>query len=326
MLLFAGMREFVGRASWPRWVLPGAVGAYALVGAAVAIAYGSAGRYTLLNATLGAAYLGLAAISLRATPHQPAPLRAPLHLLSALVGLLGMLTITRAAWVARIGNEALYAGRFAQVFYAYASLAAVLLALVLLWMVFVRMNLELAELASRDALTRVLNRNGLDEALTRHFGDRGAGAVTLLQLDLDHFKRVNDDHGHATGDALLRAIGAALRAQVRPNDFVARTGGEEFLVGCITSDPAHAVAFAERLRRAIGAVVVPTADGRGTVGCTASVGISRPFSARSDWERAASEADDALYAAKSAGRDRVVASAATSTAGWAATLRSPVHT
>jgi diguanylate cyclase (GGDEF)-like protein len=325
LLFISGMRQFVGRHPWPTALLPLALCAYVGVGIVTVARQGFLGRHVLLNIALGLLYGWLAALSLRSTPHQPPGLRPPLRLLSALMGLLSALTVGRGLHVSVEGTAFLYSGRYAQVYYAYASLAAVLLALVLLWMVFVRLNLQLADLASRDALTRVLNRNGLDDVLTRHFGDRGAAPVTLLQLDLDHFKQVNDRHGHATGDALLRAVGEVLTTHVRPNDFVARTGGEEFLIGCVSGDAEHAAAFAERLRQAIAEVVLRSADGHSVVRCTASVGISQPFGAKAQWEQAAREADQALYAAKSAGRDRVVASLA-SAAGRAATSPRPAPT
>jgi diguanylate cyclase (GGDEF)-like protein len=200
----------------------------------------------------------------------------------------------------------MYTGLAAQVYYGYASLAVVLLGLNLLWMVFVRLNGQLQELASRDALTRVLNRNGLDDALARHFAARDAAPVTLLELDVDHFKRINDEFGHATGDQVLSALADTLVKHVRGNDFVARMGGEEFLVGCVGGDRDVALGLGERLRAGVAAVQVPVRAGAAAVSCTVSIGVSRSFGSLAGREAAAREADEALYAAKAGGRNRVV--------------------
>ena len=154
----------------------------------------------------------------------------------------------RAVYIGAVGTEALYQGLHAQVYYLYASLAAVMLGMTLLWMVFVRLNQRFADLAARDPLTQLLNRSGLEDVVGRHFAGRDPRPVILLQLDLDHFKAVNDQHGHAVGDRLLAAVAQALTGCVRGSDVVARVGGEEFLVACIDADPATAQALAERLR------------------------------------------------------------------------------
>ena len=219
------------------------------------------------------------------------------------------MTFMRGSVILLQGTGALYRGPAAQIYYAYASLAAVLLGPTLLWMVFVRLNRQLAELASHDPLTRLLNRNGLDEVRRRYFGARGNAPLTLLQVDIDDFKRLNDSHGHSAGDAVLRTVAAVLGSGVRAGDFVARTGGEEFLVGCIGGDADTARALGERLRAAVAQARTPLPDNAGVLRCTVSVGISQTFHRLLDWKEAAREADRALYAAKEAGRNRVVVAA-----------------
>jgi diguanylate cyclase (GGDEF)-like protein len=134
---------------------------------------------------------------------------------------------------------------------------------------------------------------------------RDGTRVAAMMLDLDHFKRLNDAHGHAAGDAVLRAVAASLAASVRPTDVLARTGGEELVVLGLVGDPDEAARLAERLRTAV--ANTRTADGHAV---TASVGIAltRP----TDAEDAADElwrlidrADAAMYEAKQQGRDRV---------------------
>ena len=199
-------------------------------------------------------------------------LRLPLFLTAGLIGTLGLLTLLRGATIVQSGIASMYDTRQSAFYYGYAALAVVLLALTLLWMVFVRLHRELTELASRDALTRLLNRNGLDDALARHFATRAAPPVTLLQIDVDDFKRINDRFGHAAGDAVLRAVAATLAAHVRGSDFVARVGGEEFVIGCAGNDASVAPTLAERLRNAIDTLELPVGAPGQALRCTSASG------------------------------------------------------
>lgn len=231
---------------------------------------------------------------------------APLLLLATLVTGLSALTLARSGALALNGLDSRFSGWFAMLYYGYASLAAVTMAMCLMWMVFARLADQLAQLATRDALTRVLNRAGLAEAVQHHFaGRQPVPPLSVLAIDIDHFKTVNDSHGHQTGDRLLCAVADTLRAQVRATDTVARTGGEEFVV-CSALPPAAAAALAERLRVAIAAIALPLAAGAGTLRCTVSLGVSGPCRSGDGWDAALADADRALYAAKSAGRNRVV--------------------
>ena len=306
LLFVAGLRQFTGRSPgrWP--LLVAAVGAYAMAHLVITLQWGGVGRHVLLNVTLGLVYLALAVEAVRARLQQMGRLRSPLLVLSVLMALLSLLTLGRAGHVAWQGLDVLYSGVFAQVFYGYASLAAVMLGLNLIWLVFVRLNSQLVELASRDALTRLLNRNGLDELVMRHFAARDARSITLLQIDIDHFKRINDSHGHAAGDAVLKGVAQTLAGGVRGDDLVARLGGEEFLVGCVAADDGVARALAERLLVGVRKLDVRLPGVKVPLHCTVSIGISRRCADLTAWERCWAEADRALYAAKAAGRDRVV--------------------
>lgn len=307
LLFVGGMLQFVGRPVGHRRWFSMLLGLY--VGALVfAVASGSLqARYALLNGALGALWSTLSLIAgEHALRGRERSLRTPLTMTAGLLGVLGVLTMLRGVAVVREGIGSMYGTLQSEIYYGYASLAVVLLALALLWMVFVRLHAQLVELASRDALTRLLNRNGLDDAMKRHFGARNAPPVSLLQVDIDHFKGINDAFGHATGDVVLRVVAGALAGQVRGGDFVARVGGEEFVVGCASDDAGTATRLAERVRLAIDGLRLRSADGRDEVRCTVSVGLSRQFRRLTDWEAAWREADDALYAAKSAGRNQVM--------------------
>jgi diguanylate cyclase (GGDEF)-like protein len=304
-LFLGGLRQFVRRSAPTATWLAIAVAVYLLLRVGVVSAYGQVGRYLVLNETLGVTYLALAGAAALESRREVGALRLPLRLLVALMAGLGLLTVLRGVVIFEEGTAAMYAGASAQIFYIYSSFAAVLLGPILLWMVFVRLNGQLAELATHDALTRLLNRNGLDDVLRRHFGARDAAPLTLLQVDIDHFKRINDTHGHNAGDAVLRTVASALADNVRGGDFVARTGGEEFLVGCTGADAATAWALAERLREAAAMARTTLPGHPGELRCTISIGISRQFGRLGEWQTAARLADEALYVAKQSGRDRV---------------------
>jgi diguanylate cyclase (GGDEF)-like protein len=165
---------------------------------------------------------------------------------------------------------------------------------------------ELRSLADFDSLTGLLNRGGLARRMRhrRAHEDGSPPAMAMLCLDLDHFKQVNDTHGHGAGDDVLRAIGRLLQENARPNDLASRTGGEEFGLVVDTDSEQALLLFAERLRTAVQAN--PFATRAGPLAVTISIGAAF---ARGDeemletvWERA----DQALLEAKRAGRNRVV--------------------
>jgi diguanylate cyclase (GGDEF)-like protein len=160
-----------------------------------------------------------------------------------------------------------------------------------------------------DPLTGLYNRRYLVEQAPRVWRQarRDGTRVAAMVLDLDHFKRLNDAHGHAVGDAVLRAVAAALSASVRPADVLARTGGEELVVLGQVSDAGEARLLAERLRAAVSACRTDTGHG-----VTASIGVAltRPVDGeepRDGLWRLIDRADAAMYEAKRQGRDRVAA-------------------
>jgi diguanylate cyclase (GGDEF)-like protein len=168
---------------------------------------------------------------------------------------------------------------------------------------------QLREQADHDLLTGAANRRQLSRRLTELLGHapRTGARLAVLYLDLDHFKEINDAHGHAAGDVVLAAVAAEIRAAVREQDLVARLGGDEFVVlldGVRGLDDATAVA-AKVLR----AVRRPVEIGGVTVTPRASIGIAL-VEPGEDEDSVIARADAALYEAKDAGRDRAVAAAA----------------
>jgi diguanylate cyclase (GGDEF)-like protein len=162
-------------------------------------------------------------------------------------------------------------------------------------------------LSHLDPLTGLFNRRFLVAQAPRMWRQarRDGTRVAAMMLDLDHFKRLNDAHGHAAGDAVLRAVATSLAATVRPTDVLARTGGEELVVLGLVGDPDEAARLAERLRSAV--ANSRTADGHAV---TASIGIAltRPVDGEDATDalwRLVDRADAAMYEAKQQGRDRV---------------------
>ena len=154
-----------------------------------------------------------------------------------------------------------------------------------------------------DGLTGMLNRRALDQRLRELTAQAQIASqpVAVIAGDIDHFKRVNDEHGHAAGDAVLVEIAYRLRKALRAYDLAYRVGGEEFLVVLPGADVSAAAELAEQLRAAV------AADPAAGVWVTMSFGIAGSAGPGLDRERLLDEADTALYAAKAYGRDRVVA-------------------
>ncbi|GCL65439.1 GGDEF domain-containing protein [Pseudaquabacterium pictum] len=305
-----GLRQFGGRPPLGQRAIAGWTLGFATLSLACTLAWQDVGRHAVLNAGLAHNYLWLSVLATLGTRRVIGTMRWPLTVLAVITGMLGLLTAVRAVAAVSLGVQPLFNGLPAQIYYGYATITTVLLGPNLLWMVFVQLNDRLARLATHDPLTGLLNRNGLDAALDRHFGSRPAQALVLCQIDIDHFKQINDSHGHAAGDAVLQGVAGTLAAHVRGGDFVARLGGEEFLVGCCGAGLAQdqALALAERLRDALAAQSHPLAGGT-SLRCTVSIGVSPAIVARSGWEAALRAADAALYQAKHAGRNRVVVAA-----------------
>lgn len=170
-------------------------------------------------------------------------------------------------------------------------------------------NERLYDLACTDGLLGISNRRHLDKVLenevARHV--RYGLPLGLILVDVDHFKQVNDVHGHATGDAVLAAIAGTLKGLVRRADIVARYGGEEICIVLTSTGTSGAMVLAERLRAAVEDVTHRNAVGD-ALRVTASFGVAVADapSAGMDVKTLLARADHALYAAKRAGRNRVV--------------------
>jgi diguanylate cyclase (GGDEF)-like protein len=171
----------------------------------------------------------------------------------------------------------------------------------------IELNERLLRQATTDELTGLTNHRRFHEVLEREVrrARRSGLPLSLALLDVDDFKRFNDEHGHQCGDQVLRAVGAVLRDRSRATDEPARYGGEEMAVILPGTDAAGAHAVAEDLRAAIAALEVPAGDC--ALGVTASFGIAQLGSDLPDRETLIAGADAALYEAKRAGKNRTAA-------------------
>jgi diguanylate cyclase (GGDEF)-like protein len=166
---------------------------------------------------------------------------------------------------------------------------------------------RLYDSATRDALTDVFNRKHFTERLASEiaFARRHHTDIAVLVLDVDHFKQVNDAHGHLIGDEVLRALARTIAGVIRREDLFARYGGEEFVILARSSTPVDVRTLAERLRSAVAALTVPAADA--TIRITISIGVASL--AECGDEAPDSEllalADERLFKAKHSGRNRI---------------------
>lgn len=156
--------------------------------------------------------------------------------------------------------------------------------------------------AERDSLSGLRNRRGFEKGVRLAISGRRDGPHAVILCDLDHFKSINDTHGHHAGDMVIRAFGALLDREAPVNAILGRIGGEEFAVFLPNTDPASAVEIAERLR--LGARTMDVAGMPTGFLVTASFGVSA-LSGDTSLEEALRMADAALYEAKRSGRDRV---------------------
>lgn len=169
-----------------------------------------------------------------------------------------------------------------------------------------QLNRELHGYATTDPLTRLRNRRGLDGDVAIMWPSIRRGATsTVVMFDLDHFKRLNDERGHAAGDSTLRLVAVELQRQVRGRDSVYRVGGEEFLVLLRDTTLEGGLQVADRIRTAIADLGLPSGGGANPTRLTISGGVAVADTLAVSWDAVVATADAALYAAKEAGRNQV---------------------
>ncbi len=241
-----------------------------------------------------------APISNRVTRYLPLPLlRALYGLILSLGAPIGWLLVQ---WLA--GREPFAEHHFDGLLYTYMTVATAIVFASLGYMVGHREEL-ITQMALRDALTGLYNKRYFSNRLEQEFArqQRHGRPLSLIQIDLDHFKRVNDTYGHEAGDATLQYVARILKENCRKNEVAARVGGEELCVLAIECQREQAGAIAERLRQCIAGDAVHWQDQRITI--TASFGVAAAHPELSDPWAVYRAADAALYRAKENGRNRV---------------------
>ncbi|MGM0570233.1 GGDEF domain-containing protein [Marinobacter sp.] len=175
-----------------------------------------------------------------------------------------------------------------------------------IWMASDELQDELSEIARVDPLTGIYNRRAFDECCDIEFSRalRSGTSFAIIMCDLDHFKKVNDKHGHHIGDEVLRRFAAILQDRIRQHDVVARFGGEEFILLLPNNNTEQGLQVAEQIRAKTAATRI-TIDGNISVTLSASFGVAHYCAGDSDWSSVLHRADNALYAAKKQGRNRV---------------------
>jgi len=246
--------------------------------------------------------------------------RAPAYFCAGLLFVFAVLNILRSA--AEALNRLSAPQRFARVealtfvlFFVFSQ--AILFGF--FWMTTARLTARLDDLASTDPLTRLLNRRVFlrwcerEEARSREAG----GTFSVLLLDLDHFKRINDGYGHAAGDVVICHLVETMQNSVRGIDLLGRWGGEEFVALLPGASGEAALLVAQRIRGNIEKTFIPVSrhggsDATHSVRLTASVGVATWMGSEDTAELMLKRADAALYRAKEAGRNRVLLDASTS--------------
>jgi two-component system chemotaxis response regulator CheY len=166
---------------------------------------------------------------------------------------------------------------------------------------------QLQQIATHDSLTELLNRRAVYEEAQKELAraSRKHACLSLVLLDIDHFKSINDRYGHPMGDEALRLVAATITRSLRPYDKVGRWGGEEFLVVLPGTDSEDALSVAERIRQNIATTVLPLGGGN-TLVLHASLGVASALGIPAlEIGTLISQADNALYQAKHEGRNRV---------------------
>ena len=279
---------------------------YTAVQILVQVLLGTEARHALLAGSCAALFLAMTVAVLYVGTTLARDLRVEMGVFAVLIGGICALNAAKLLMILSGGLQALdYDTGFQKVFYLYMSFLGTVLPPCFVWLVLRRLTDELRQMATSDPLTRLLNRRGLLESLDAHFRSRTAGPANLLIVDIDHFKRINDTHGHKVGDLALCHVAQVIKATARQGDLICRLGGEEFAVISVDAGKAGTLALAERMRAAIEHSEVPGVGADQPLRCTVTIGISDGFSSTQALDEAMQQADAALYRGKSCGRNRI---------------------
>jgi diguanylate cyclase (GGDEF)-like protein len=202
-----------------------------------------------------------------------------------------------------------YRGYYTMVNLASLPVAFTAMGLFVVFMLAADLSEEMKELAETDFLTRCLNRRGFYDKAQLHINStlQDGGVMALIYMDIDHFKTINDQYGHAIGDEVLKQTVDVVKRNVKHKDLMGRLGGEEFVILVTGNQESELEQIAERLREVIAAHQIQT-NGQ-AFNISASFGVAFIKSTKTTVENAVNDADKALYGAKRKGRNQVVVAA-----------------
>jgi len=281
-------------------------GLYTMAQVLVQAALGTEARHALLACACAVLFFGMVVALLYGVRTFARDLRVEMILFAVLIGGICVLNAAKFMMILDGGLQTLdMNSRFQMVFYLYMSFLGTVLPPAAVWLVLSRLVDQLRVLALNDPLTGLLNRRGLMEGLAAHFRSRTAGPAHLLIVDIDHFKRINDTHGHQVGDVVLCRVAEILKSVARQGDLACRLGGEEFVVIALNADCGGGAHLAERVREAVAFSQMPGGDSHEPVRCTVTIGVSTSFTSAEALDEVLRQADAALYRGKTSGRNRV---------------------
>lgn len=279
---------------------------YSLLQVLVQSMLGDAARHAMLAGTCALLFLAMTVVALHGSRSYARDLSVEMMVFAVLIAGICILNAAKFALILDDGLAAIdMSSGFQKIFYIYMSFLATVLPPCAVWLVLRRLTDELRSLAAHDPLTRLLNRRGLMDALEAHFRSRTAGPAYLLIVDIDHFKSINDTHGHNVGDLVLMRVADVLKATARQGDLICRLGGEEFVIIALDTDRAGVLQLAERTRAAIEHCEVSGIGVKRPIRCTATIGVADEFTSAQAFDEYLQQADVALYRGKAQGRNRV---------------------
>jgi diguanylate cyclase (GGDEF)-like protein len=306
VFLYWGIAELLHLRRPQRWLLPASV----IPTVAVSL------YFSYVRPDISARIIGISAIAVLQYGlivhllSGPGPLRIhmPRRGLAVLFAVYAALNTLRA-WGAYVHDpRSLLSSAPASTFsFLTPILIGVMTALGVIWLAMAQLQHELEAQSQIDSLTGLLNRRALEQIGTEAIESarRKSAALSLIILDLDHFKSINDEHGHDGGDAALHHAARCLRDNLRQIDHVARLGGEEFVAVLPDTTHSHAAEIAESLRSCLANLTVEHQSQK--IRLSASFGVATMLPTDTDWLEILRRGDRALYLAKEQGRDRVVA-------------------
>lgn len=306
MAYWLGAMRFFGQSVPTRRPLLVLAVGYVLAQMLVQASFGPVARYAMLSGLSALLFLIMTVTVVYGVRTFARDLYGEMIFFAVLISGICVLNALKFVHLLSSGLDALsMSGTLQLAFYVYMSFLATVLPPSIVWLVLRRLTDELRHLAARDPLTQLLNRRGLTEALQRHFDARQAAPAWVLMADVDHFKRINDQHGHQAGDQVLCRVAEVMRTHAGDGAWAARTGGEEFVLICTHTDTQAVRQLAERLRASISHTPLPVEGVGRPLHCTVTIGVSHAFHGTEALEGAFKEADAALYRGKAAGRNRV---------------------